>query len=133
MRQVHIGDSVELPGDPLGLGPGPHAACAVDWSALSPDDADRFAVDHLGDDFLTVVPGAFERDDLGRRIWRRTTLEPIAIVGGADLRELGRSWRDALPAAAVLFLDHASVPPAVVGWSGNPLGRLVAVELAADP
>jgi hypothetical protein len=120
--------TLELPGDPLGLGAGPHEACAIAWSELGPDDADRLIVDHLGDDLLAVVPGAFDRDPLGRCAWRREDLEPIALVGGPGMGALGPTWRDALPSSAVLFLDRRVDPPAVVGWDGSPVRGLVRVS-----
>lgn len=126
-------DALELPGDPLGLGPGPHEACFVAWGALGEDDADRFIVDHLGDEFLAAVPGAFDHDQAtGRCAWRRADLEPLALVGAPGMRQLGPTWRDALAAAAVLFVDHRATPPAVVGWDGSPLAPLVPVAPSLD-
>jgi hypothetical protein len=123
-----IDDGVELPGDPLGLGAGPHAACAIPWSSLTSEDIDRFLVDHLGDDFLAVVPQAFCYDaERGASAWMHADLEPLALVGDLGMKQLGRTWRDALPAAAVLFIDHRSDPAAIVGWDGSPVRGLVAV------
>lgn len=114
MDRARIDDGLELPGDPLGLGPGPHEACAI--PALTSADVDRLILDHIGQDL----------------VWSRTELEPIALVGTPGMKELGTSWKDALPAAAVLFLDHRSHPPAVVGWNGNPMRGLVRVAGSLD-
>ncbi|HTJ40783.1 MAG TPA: hypothetical protein VL463_01765 [Kofleriaceae bacterium] len=103
-----------LPGDPVGLGPGPHDACAI--PALAPADVDRLILDHIGEDL----------------VWSRTELEPIALVGAPGMKQLGPTWRDALPADVVLFLDHRSHPPAVVAWSGNPMRGLVRVADSLD-
>jgi len=122
-----------LPGDPFGLGPGPHPACAIEWGQLAADDVDRFLVDHLGDDFLAVVPAAFWRDSEGGRCaWVRADLEPLALVGTPGMHELGASWRDAPRAAAVLFLDHRSEPPVVVGWDGSAVRGLLAIADSLD-
>lgn len=59
-------------------------------------------------------------------------LEPLALVGEPGMKQLGGSWRDALPSAAVLFLDHASDPPRVVGWDGNPWRGVVPVADSLD-
>ncbi len=124
-----IDDGVSLSGDPLGLGPAPHEACEIDWPAQDAADVDRFIVDHLGDDFLAVMPGAFgpDGDDPGRWVWRSSDLEPLALVGQPGMKRLGPTWRDALPAAAVLFLDHRHEPATIVGWDGSPVRGLVAI------
>ena len=122
---------LDLPGDPLGLGAGPHSVCFVDWEELTPELADRFITDHLGDDFLDAVPEAFWRDDTtGRAMWLRPHLAPLALIGGPALCELGTSWADAGPASAVLFLDQSTTPAQVVGWDGSTLGGLVMVASA---
>ncbi len=122
---------LDLPGDPLGLGAGPHSVCFVDWEELTPELADRFITDHLGDDFLDAVPETFWRDDTtGRAMWLRPHLAPLALVGGPALCELGTSWADAGPASAVLFLDQSTSPAQVLGWDGSPLGGLVVVAPA---
>lgn len=131
--------SIELPGDPLGFGPGPHELCMLDWRALSGEEHERFVLDHLGDDFLAAEPEAFWRDTasgktewLGRTAWLRPSLEPLALVGRPGMRELGASWREAMAVAAVLFLDHAATPPAVVGWDGSPVRGLVPIAASLD-
>ena len=110
---------LDLPGDPLGLGPGPHSVCFVDWDELTPEQADRFITDHLGDDFLDAVPETFWRDDTtGRAMWLRPHLAPLALVGGPALCELGTSWADAGPASAVLH-QLAGGLRAAMGYVGG--------------
>ena len=114
MERERIDDGLELPGDPLGLGAGPHEACAL--PALTPAEVDRLILDHVGEDL----------------VWSRTELEPIALVGAPGMKQLGPAWTDALPAAAVLFLDHRAHPAAVVGWDGNPMRGLIRVADSLD-
>ena len=65
-------------------------------------------------------------------MWSRTELEPIALVGAPGMKQLGPAWTDALPAAAVLFLDHRVHPPAVVAWDGNPMRGLQRIAESLD-
>jgi hypothetical protein len=105
---------LHLPGDPLGLGPGPHEACAV--PPLGPEELDLLVYDHLQ----------------GAPAWSPAELEPIALVGTPGMKQLGPRWQDALPAAAVLFLDHRLDPPAVVAWDGNPLRGFMRIADSFD-
>jgi hypothetical protein len=108
----------------LGLGAGPHPTLFYVLRRLDAASVDRLLHDHHGDDFLEVVPGAFDRDDAGMRRWRREALEPVALVGVPGTFELGSSLDDALPCAAVLFLDRGASPPSVLGWNRSPVDRL---------
>jgi len=125
--------TLDLPGDPLGLGPGPHPVAFVDWAGLDADDKDRFVVDFVGEALLEVVPAALSPGVAGRRaVWLSPDLVPLAVVGGPGMRELGDDWRDALDVAAVLFLDTRVDPPAIVGWDGNPCAPPVDVAPSLD-
>jgi hypothetical protein len=114
VERARIDLGLHLPGDPLGLGPGPHEACAI--PPLAADELDR-----LIDDHLACAPA-----------WSPADLEPIALVGPPGMKQLGPRWQDALPASAVLFLDHRLDPPAVVGWDGNPLRGFVRIADSLD-
>ncbi len=111
----------------LGLGEGPHPAAFFVVAQLAEVAVDRLLADHFGDDFLDVVPDAFERDGEGRRRWTREGLEPIAIIGGAETFDPGPTLDDALPGAAVLLLDRRASPATVLGWDRVPVRRLVPV------
>jgi hypothetical protein len=125
--------ALELPGDPLGLGPGPHPVAFVDWAALDADDKDQLMVDYFGDALLEVVPGALSPGLAGRRaVWLSADLIPLALIGGPGMRELGDDWRDAVDVAAVLLLDTRVDPPAIVGWTGGPCAPPVPVAASLD-
>ena len=114
MDRADLDKGLMLPGDPLGLGPGPHETCAI--PALTSADLDRLELDHIGDGL----------------VWSREQLEPIALIGTPGMKQLGPTWKDALTAAVVLFLDHRSYPPQVVAWDGNPHRGLVVLAASLD-
>ena len=62
--------------------------------------------------------------------WTQHHLEPIAIVGAPNTFAIGASAADALPCAAVLFLDRRATRAPVLGWNRSPVHRLVAVAPA---
>lgn len=93
---------------------------------LDDADVDRLIADHLDDDALVVLPGAFVRGPDGLRRWARTDVEPIAIVGRAETFELGATLADALPASAVLLHDRDH--GAILGWDRVPTNAPVTVS-----
>jgi len=109
----------------LGLGAGRLPVVFFALGDLDDDAMDRLIMDHLDDDVLAAVPGAFVRGPDGRRRWARTDVEPIAIVGTAATFELGPELDDALPAAAVLLRDREH--GAILGWDRIPGHAPVAV------
>jgi len=112
----------------LGLGGGAHPVAFFTLRELDADLVDRVIADHLGDDFLDVVPGAFALDpETGRRRWQHAGLQPIAIIGAAETFDLGPTVAEALPSAAVLFLGGEGAAAAVLGWNRCPTHRLVPV------
>jgi hypothetical protein len=115
----------------LGLPAGPHPVAFFVPSELGAETLDRLLADHLGDDFLDVVPDGFGDDpETGLRRWTQHHLEPIAIVGAPDTFAIGPGAADALPSAAVLFLDRRVTPAPVLGWNRSPVHRLVPVAPA---
>jgi len=114
VERARIDLGLHLPGDPLGLGPGPHEAYAI--PPLAPEELDLLVYDHLA----------------GAPRWSPAELEPLALIGAPGMKQLGSRWQDALPAAAVLFLDRRVDPPAVVGWDGNPLRGFVRIADSFD-
>jgi hypothetical protein len=108
----------------LGIGAGPHPTAFFVLRRLDAASVDRLLQDHLGDDFLEIVPDAFVRDETGLRRWRRDALEPVALVGVPGTFDLGSALDDALPCAAILFLDRGATPPSLLGWNRSPVHRL---------
>ncbi len=101
---------------------------AIDLAALDDRAIDRLLGDHLGDDFLEVVPGAFVRGADGLWRWRATDLVPVAIVGDETTFELGRTLADALPAVAVVFERSGELGGERVSWNRNPACGLVPIS-----
>ena len=98
---------------------------------IGAETLDRLLGDHLGADFLDVVPDGFVADpETGLRRWTKDDLEPIAIVGAPETFELGPGIADALPCAAVLFLDRRTTPGAVLAWNRSPVHRPVTIARA---
>jgi hypothetical protein len=115
----------------IGLAPGAHPVAFFVLDDVGAETLDRLLGDHLGADFLDVVPDGFAADpETGLRRWSRDLLEPIAIVGAPETFELGPTCADALPSAAVLFLDRRSTPASVLGWDRSPVHRLVTIAPA---
>jgi hypothetical protein len=115
----------------VGLPAGAHPVVFFVLDDIGGETLDRLLGDHLGADFLDVVPDGFDADpETGLRRWTRDGLEPIAIVGAPETFELGHGVADALPCAAVLFLDRRSAPAPVLGWDRSPVHRLVPIAPA---